>query len=195
VERPRIYFDFGSPYAYLALERAESVLGAEVALEPVLLGAIFKRRGRGSWAETAHRGPGMREVEIRAARYGLPALDWPPGWPTTSLAADRAGLWAKRRGVLARFAPALFREQFVHGADISDLRVLARVADASGLDGEELPVAIERSEIKDALRQSTDDAWSRGVKGVPTIEVGSRLFYGDDQLELAAAALRSAAEV
>jgi 2-hydroxychromene-2-carboxylate isomerase len=97
--------------------------------------------------------------------------------------------------MLARFARGLFREQFVHGADISDLRVLARAAEASGLDGKELRAAIEHPEIKDALRQSTDDAWSRGLQGVPTIEVGSKLFYGDDQLELAARALRSAADV
>ena len=90
-----LYFDLGSPYAYLALERAGSVLGQAPELEPVLLGAIFRWRGRGSWARTDQRSVGMTEVERRARRYGLPSLVWPPAWPTDGLAAMRAATWAR----------------------------------------------------------------------------------------------------
>jgi 2-hydroxychromene-2-carboxylate isomerase len=171
------------------------VLGAPVDLEPVLLGAIFKQRGWGSWAETDQRAEGIREVEARAARYGLPPLSWPAGWPAHSMAADRAGAWAKRQGALGPFARALYRLQFVQGADISAPEVIASAAEVAELDGEEMLAAIQRAEIKDALRQSTDDAWRRGVQGVPTIELAGRLFYGDDQLEVAAAVLQSGPDV
>ena len=42
---------------------------------------------------------------------------------------------------------------------------------------------------KDPLREATAEAYERGVRGVPTLAIGDRLFYGDDQLEAAAAAL------
>ena len=42
--------------------------------------------------------------------------------------------------------------------------------------------------MKERLRAATDEAYERGVRGVPTIAVGDELFYGDDQLEKAAAA-------
>jgi 2-hydroxychromene-2-carboxylate isomerase len=41
--------------------------------------------------------------------------------------------------------------------------------------------------IKSSLRQATDDAFAAGVTGVPTVAVNRRLFWGDDQLETAAA--------
>ncbi len=43
--------------------------------------------------------------------------------------------------------------------------------------------------MKDALRAATDEAVQRGVTGVPTVAVGEELFWGDDTLEAAAAAL------
>ncbi|MEA2449523.1 MAG: hypothetical protein QOG63_1455, partial [Thermoleophilaceae bacterium] len=72
------YFDVGSPYAYLAAERVEHVLGA-VDWRPVLLGGLFKLTGRSSWAlgDFERRRRGMAEIERRAARYGLPPLRWP----------------------------------------------------------------------------------------------------------------------
>ena len=52
---PLLFYDLGSPYAYLAVERAERVLGAPPELRPVLLGAIFAARGSGSWrASSSH---------------------------------------------------------------------------------------------------------------------------------------------
>jgi 2-hydroxychromene-2-carboxylate isomerase len=106
-EHPRLYFDLASPYAYLAVSRAAEVLGEPVTLEPILLGAIFRARGSGSWAHTDARAAEMAEVEARAARYGLP-LAWPEGWPANSLAAMRAATWARRQGRLDAFAAAVY---------------------------------------------------------------------------------------
>src|SRR5947209_3248396 len=137
-ERPCIYFDFGSPYAYLAVERAGQVLASEVDLKPVLLGALFKRRGWGSWAETDQRSRRIAEIEARAVRYGLPPLRWPAVWPSNSLAANRAAICAIRLGLGGPFVRALFRRQFAQGADIANLDVLAAAAIDVGLERSEL---------------------------------------------------------
>jgi 2-hydroxychromene-2-carboxylate isomerase len=83
----------------------------------------------------------------------------------------------------------VFDAQFVDGADISDMEVLRDCAGRAGLDAQALDGAPRRPEVKDALRSATDRAWEQGVRGVPTLRVGGTLFYGDDQLELAAEAL------
>src|SRR5205085_9663745 len=93
-----LYFDLGSPYAYLAVERAGGVLGHEPELQPVLLGAIFAARGHGSWAHTEQRAAGEAEIERRAAAYGLPPIAWPPDWPSPPLAAMRAAVIAQQEG-------------------------------------------------------------------------------------------------
>jgi 2-hydroxychromene-2-carboxylate isomerase len=48
---------------------------------------------------------------------------------------------------------------------------------------------IESKSVKEALRQATDEALALGVVGVPTVAIGDELFWGDDRLEDAAAAL------
>lgn len=188
--RPVLYFDLGSPYAYLAVERAAGVLGVEPELEPVLLGAIFKMRGRGSWSLTAERDERIADIERRAERYGLPPLRWPDGWPADGLRAMRAATWAKRQGAGAQFARAAFRRSFADGDDISDPRVLAEVAASVGLPAGELEEAVADPAIKLALREATDAAWNAGVTGVPSLLVDGRIVYGDDRLEEAAALAR-----
>jgi 2-hydroxychromene-2-carboxylate isomerase len=183
---PVLYFDLASPYAYLAVERAPRVLPRAPELQPVLLGAIFKLRGSGSWAATANREMRMAEIEIRAAHYGLPPLAWPQTWPVNALAAMRAATWAKAEGRGPEFARAVFRAEFAAGRDPSELDVLAACADQAGLDGGELAEAIQRPVIKDTLRAATTAAWDTGVRGVPTLVAGGVIYFGDDQLEIAA---------
>lgn len=186
-----MYFDLGSPYAYLALSRAESVLGLRPELQPVLLGAIFARRGFGSWARTEAREGRVAEIEQRARRYGLPPVRWPAGWPGDGLVAMRCATWACERGGGEAFARAVFEQQFVEGEDIADLEMLLTCAGDAQLDAEALRGELGQPAVKDSLREATDRAWDVGVRGVPTLRVGESLFYGDDQLELAAEALAS----
>ena len=185
VTTPVLYFDLGSPYAYLAVARAADVLGVAPELEPVLLGAIFRMRGWGSWAEGPERAARVADIEDRARRCGLPPLCWPPGWPGDGLAAMRAATWAKREGRVQAYAQAVYHAQFAAGADIADLDVLADCALRAGLDPAALPRAIADPAIKGELRRATDAAWAAGVRGIPTLRVGERLYYGDDQLEAA----------
>ena len=57
-----------------------------------------------------------------------------------------------------------------------------RAAEA-GLPGNELEAAVASPAVKARLRELTEQAWERGVRGIPTIAVGKTLIYGDDQLE------------
>jgi 2-hydroxychromene-2-carboxylate isomerase len=186
---PLLYFDLGSPYAYLAVERAAGVLGVAPELQPVLLGAIFARRGFGSWAATPARDSRIAEIEARAARYGLPPLHWPHGWPVDGLRAMRAATWAKQRGAVEPFARAVFRSEFGEGADISEETVLLDCADRVDLDAGQLADELDGAGLKLSLREATEDAWQAGVRGAPALRIGETVFYGDEQLELAAAAL------
>jgi 2-hydroxychromene-2-carboxylate isomerase len=177
-----LYYDLGSPYAYLAVERAERVLGTAPELRPVLLGAIFAARGHGSWADTEARAQNVAEVERRAAAYGLPRVRWPPGWPPNTLAAMRAAVWAGRSGRGDAFARVAFRRAFTDGADLARVDVLRGMAGEVGLPADELPAAIAVADVKDELRARTDEALARGIRGVPTLAIDGRLVYGDDAL-------------
>lgn len=190
---PILYFDLGSPYAYLALERARAVLGVGPRLQPVLLGALFARRGFGSWAATPAREQRVAEIEQRARRYGLAPLVWPAAWPPDGLKAMRCAIWAQQQDAVEELARAVFRSEFARGCDIADVEVLAACASECGLDAERMLRETETPEVKRRLRLVTDEAWDAGVRGVPSLRVGASIFYGEDQLELAAQALHAAA--
>ncbi|MFZ0042060.1 MAG: DsbA family protein, partial [Solirubrobacteraceae bacterium] len=150
-----LYFDLGSPYAYLAFERARAVFGQMPELAPILLGAIFARRGYGSWSQGPEREGRIDELHERAARYGLPKLVFPPGWPGNGLDAMRAATWALGEGAGEQFAAEAFRRSFAEGEDITGLPALIAIAEDVGLPGSELEPAIASQPVKDALRACT----------------------------------------
>lgn len=191
------YFDLGSPYAYLSAERI-SRLFADEELEqpewvPVLLGGLFARFDRGSWARTEERAEGMREVERRAQAAGLQPIRWPDEWPGNMLHAMRVATYAKSIGRTVSFALAAFRQQFAGGRDLSDPDNVAIAAAACELHPNAIAKGAASESVKARLRQATDRAGDRGVFGVPAVVVGDEVFWGDDRLEDAVASARAEA--
>lgn len=188
------YFDLGSPYAYLTAERIDEVLPEPAVWQPISLGGLFKANGRSSWARAGadSRRGGIAEVERRARDYGLEALRWPQPWPTNYLYAMRAATYAFQIGRGREFTIEAFRHAFARGNDLAIEENVLQAAERAGLDGEAVAAATRDPEVKLALRTATDAAHACGVLGVPTVAVGERLFWGDDRLQEAAAALASA---
>ena len=189
--RAVFYFDLGSPYAYLAAERVNVVFaaaGAEVPeWQPVLLGGLFRRFGRDSWANGPGREEGLREVERRTSAYGLPPISWPQPFPGNTLYAMRVATFAKEIGRTVSFSLAAFRQAFAAGRDLSVPENVMLAAAASEMHPRAIEVAVARDAVKSALREATDRAGDLGVTGVPSVVVGGEVFWGDDRLEEAAA--------
>jgi len=188
-QRPIFYYDLGSPYSYLAAERVNHVLPVVPVWQPLLLGAVFKATGRRSWSLGDDRAAGMAEIERRAAERGLPAIRWPDPWPGDMLTAMRAAIFAQRSGRAVAFSLAAFRQAFAAGRDLAEIDNVLLAAAACELHPRAVIKGITSTAVKDRLRAETEAAVERGVKGVPTIAVDDRLFWGDDRLEDAAAAL------
>jgi 2-hydroxychromene-2-carboxylate isomerase len=186
------YFDLGSPFAYLTAERVHEALpGQAIVWQPVSLGALFKLNGRSSWSlgDPAGRQAGMAEVERRARSYGLAPLCWPDPWPTNYLYAMRTATYAFQAGRGHPFAMAAFRHAFAGGHDLAVPDHVLQAAEQGGLDRRDVEAATRDPEIKLALRAATDAAHELGVFGVPTIAIDEELFWGDDRLKDATAAL------
>jgi 2-hydroxychromene-2-carboxylate isomerase len=189
---PVFYFDLGSPYAYLTAERI-SGLFSEAGIEqpewqPILLGGLFQRFGRDSWANGPGRAEGIAEVERRAAEYGLPPLVWPEPWPGNTLVAMRAATFAKQTGRTVSFALAAFRQAFAAGRDLTEPDTVLVAAAACELHPKAVEKAVGTDGVKIALREATDRAAEQGVIGVPSLVVDGEVFWGDDRVEEAVAA-------
>lgn len=185
------YFDLGSPYAYLAAERLDTLLPEPVQWQPILLGGIFKASGRSSWSlgDESRRQAGMAEIERRASAYGLPSVRWPEPWPSNYLTAMLAATFAFTAARGRQFTIEAFRSAFHRGADLGIPERVFEVGQQVGLERDRLEAATRDPHVKGTLRAATDAAYELGVIGVPTIAIDDQLFWGDDRLEDAAAHL------
>ena len=81
---PVFYYDFNSPYAYLAAMRVDDVLPVRPIWQPISFGVLVKTLGKRPWSFTDERPAGIEEVARRAAERGLPPVRYPEGWPVGS---------------------------------------------------------------------------------------------------------------
>ena len=192
VARPVFYFDFNSPYAYLAAVRIEDFV-PDAEWRPIAFPILLHQLGRLEQVLQRDFPNVLPEVRERAAARGLPPVEPPPEWPieSWSLAPLRATVVAAEQGSERAFALAAFRKVFVESRSLSEAGTLRDAAAEAGLDPDELLDAIERPEVKQRLKDQTNAAVERGITGIPTVEIGVELYWGDDHLEEAAAALNT----
>jgi 2-hydroxychromene-2-carboxylate isomerase len=188
---PEFFYDFASPYAYLASLRVDDVLSVRPVWRPVSFGVIVQQTGKVPWSYAEDRSVDLDELARRAAARGIPPLRYPHGWPleTYSLTALRAALLADDAELLREVSAELFRTMFVEGRDLTDFETVLDAAARAGMDRDALREGIQRQDVKDRLRAGTQRALDLGVTGVPTVALDGQLFWGDDHLEDAAAAL------
>lgn len=181
------WFDFSSPYSYLASELIDDLAakhGRKVKWRPIMLGAAFKASGLPLLITVPLKGEYSKRDFDRSARFlGLP-YKFPTKFPLATLVAARGYYWLHGQdcGKAREFAHAVFRAYWVGDRDISELPVVLEIVDHLGIDRDAFTTAIVTPEIKDRLRQETDDAIARGMFGAPYFMVDGEPFWGVDRL-------------
>jgi len=183
------YFDFSSPYGYLAAEQIEALAarqGRRVAWRPFLLGAVFKAIGGQPLVEQPMKGDYARRDMARSAREHSLPLTFPPTFPFPSVAACRAVYWRQDGDPAAAgdLVLALYRRAFAEGGDIVTAEGVIAVAEGLGIAQTTLEAALEDKRVKDRTRQEVEAALTRGVFGSPFIFVEDEPFWGADRLPM-----------
>lgn len=181
------YFDFSSPYSYIASEVIDALAekyGRKVKWRPMLLGVVFQKTGQPLLVNVPLKGEYSLRDFARSARYHGVPFTFPAKFPLSTVSAARAYYWlhgqdcAKAR----EFAHAAFRAYWVGGRDISDLAVVQEIAAGLGVDAAALAAGIATPEIKERLKVETDTALAKGMCGAPYFVVDNEPFWGADRL-------------
>jgi 2-hydroxychromene-2-carboxylate isomerase len=184
------YFDFSSPYGYVASHRIDAIAakhGRAVAWRPFLLGAVFKVAGTGPLTNYPLKGDySVRDFQRSARQHGIP-FKMPTKFPVNGLLASRVYYWLEQTAPhrAKPFAKAAYAAYFVEDRDITAAAVIGDAATQAGVDPAAALAATDIPEIKNRLRQVTDEAiQGRGVFGSPFVIVDGEPFWGSDRLDM-----------
>jgi 2-hydroxychromene-2-carboxylate isomerase len=182
------YFDFSSPYGYLAAQKIDGIgerHGREVVWKPFLLGAVFKTTRSEPLLGIPMKGDYARIDLPRAARLmGVP-FTLPSPFPFMSVAACRAFYWLSDRdpAMAKALAKRIIDAAFGEGRDMSGAAAVLEVAGSLDVDPEQLSAALQDPAVKDRLRAEVDAGIEKGVCGSPFVFVDGEPFWGHDRLD------------
>ena len=167
------YFDFVSPYSYICLHRLGE-LPVQVSYKPVLFAGLLNHWGQKGPAEI----PVKRQWTYRwctwwAQSLGIP-FRFPAAHPFNPLGHLRLSIACGNRPEAVK---RIFESIWTGGGDATDAARFAGLC-------KELGVAPERlAEVKDILRQNTEEAAARGIFGVPSFVADGESFWGADAVD------------
>ena len=178
------FFDFISPYAYLAwtqLARVAARSDYTVQPIPVLFAGLLDAHGTNGPAEIpARRRYLIKDVARKAHGFGVP-IDAPFAHPFNPLLALRIASLPMTDVEQTKVIDVLYRATWVQRADVTQPHVVASALRTAGLD----PALVDRARATDAkerVRAQTNDAIALGVFGVPTMLVDDEMFWGTDSM-------------
>jgi 2-hydroxychromene-2-carboxylate isomerase len=180
-----LYFDFISPYSYLALtqvQRFGEKHGIAWTVRPILYAAVLEQRGLiGPAEEPVKREYTTRDLVRAADRLGVPLVG-PPEHPFNSLAALRTLCVFQEDPRALQLAVRLSTLCWGEGQPLTHPETLIAAVDECGLPAAGLAARIASPEIKERLRANTEGALEAGVFGVPTLVWQGELFWGHDRM-------------
>ena len=182
------YFDFSSPYGYLASTRITALAARHqrrVTWRPVLLGPMFKAAGTAPLVSVPLKGPYSVRDFLRTARLLKIPYMQPATFPIGTHNAARAFYWLTDRDAIKaqQFAQSCYATYFGQGIDISSVEKVADIAAQLGEDRAAMLAAMADPVIKERLKNEVDAALAKGVFGSPYIIVDGEPFWGNDRLD------------
>ena len=182
------YFDFSSPYGYLASHLIDNLAvrcGRDVIWRPMMLGVAMRQTGSSPLVGIPIKGTySCHDIVRTARRHDIPFVI-PDEFPIAALAVSRAYYWISETNTELgnRFAKEVFSTYFSAGKNISSVSVVTDIAAALAVDKDSLLLAIKSNALKDRLKKETNVAVERGVFGSPFFFVDGEPFWGVDRLD------------
>ena len=186
------FYDYSSPWTYLAFTRIEEVCrrrAADLEWRPILVGGIFNSVNPSVYEFRERPVPAKARYLAKDLRdwsdfYGL-SIRFPPSvFPVNSVKSLRGALVALERGKISSYSRAVFSAYWEADRDISRDEVLHEIVRDVGLDAAEYFEKIADPAYKERVRANTDECIRRGGFGSPTIFIGDSMFFGNDRLVL-----------
>jgi 2-hydroxychromene-2-carboxylate isomerase len=179
------YFDFASPYGFLAAMQIDRIK-RQALWRPFLLGAIYKRFGQSPLEHPLKRAYVIKVDAPRMARQIGLDLKVPADFPAHALPPSRAFYWIEGQdpSKALAFAKAAYRKYWLEGRATSDEQVAAEAGTTVGFKKDALLAGMRETGVKDRLMRENDTAIAKGVFGSPFFIADGEPYWGSDRIAL-----------
>ena len=178
------YFDIISPYAYIAYKKILKIKDINFKLKPILLGGLHNLAGITAPAFNKYKMKNMQnDCELVAKKNNI-SFKWNSKFPINSLNIMRGYLCVKdnkKEEYLNNFFEAYWKEDL----DLSNEENIKILLKKLKIDENDFFNSIGNQDIKDKLKELTQEAFKKEVFGAPTFIVNNKIFWGQDRLEYA----------
>ena len=182
------YFDFISPYSFLAhkqIRKIENKEGIKIIYKPVLLGGLHNLHGIKAPAFIPAKAKHMvRDCKLIAEKNNI-RFKFNSYFPIRSLNLMRGVLVAEEDNIKKYYIDNIFNTIWQDGLNMNDAIVIQKILQNLNINPKTFSLRTTSSLIKDLLRNKTNEAYKKGVFGAPTFVVNNKIFWGQDRIEFA----------
>ena len=181
------YFDFISPYSYLAYYKLKSLKNyseININFKPILLGGLHKLGGITAPAFNERKLKNMKDDCNLVAKKNKILFYWNSKFPINSLYLMR-GYLAIDENFKKKYFEICFDAYWKNNVDISKDSKINEILNNIGIDEKKFLSKIENIDIKEKLKNLTNLAFEKNIFGAPTFVVNNKIFWGQDRLEYA----------
>ena len=178
------YFDFISPYSYLAHQKIKFNKNVNFNYKPVLVGGLHNLQGITPPAFIKPKLKHMISDCDLIAKKNKSNFIWNLGFPINSLNIMRGYLFTnvENRDL---YLDVMFDAYWKNNLDISNEEIIKTLLKKCKIESTVFFDGIKKATIKDELKSVTQKAHDNEIFGVPTFVVNNKIFWGQDRLEFA----------
>ena len=178
------YFDFISPYSYLAHQKIKSIKNVKFNYKPVLVGGLHNLQGITAPAFIKPKLKHMISDCDLIAKKDKSNFIWNTNFPINSLNLMRGYLFinVENRDL---YLNVMFDAYWKDNLNISNEEIIKTLIKKSKIEPISFFDGINDPKIKEELKNVTQEAHDKEIFGAPTFVVNDKIFWGQDRLEFA----------
>ena len=178
------YFDFISPYSYLAYKKIDKLGEVNINYKPILLGGLHKLGGITAPAFNERKMKNMKnDCELVAKKNNI-QFKWNTKFPINSLSLMRGYLVVKPE-LKKEYFNNCFEAYWKNNIDISIEKNIKEILKNTKVDEINFFKKISLEKVKEDLKELTNTAFKNDIFGAPTFVVNNKIFWGQDRLDYA----------
>jgi len=182
------YFDFISPYSFLAhkeIRKIENKAKIKIIYKPILLGGLHNLHGIKAPAFIPAKAKHMiRDCKLIAEKNNI-KFKFNSYFPIKSLNLMRGVLVAEEDNIKSYYIDSVFNSIWQDGLNMNDEVIIQKVIKNLNINPKTFSLRSSSSSIKDSLRKKTSEAFDKGIFGAPTFVSNNKIFWGQDRIEFA----------